>query len=84
MPDAKVPQQAKALVNAEALAEAGVKDADTKPVQIIVTKTPSELIAFSGEPNFVPFTGNDLLYASNTESDVFLDVKAQTYYTLLV
>jgi len=82
-PDAKVPQQAKALVSAEALAEAGVKDADTKPVQIIVTKKPSELISFAGEPNFVPFTGNDLLYASNTESDVFLDVKAQTYYTLL-
>lgn len=83
IPDAKVPQQAKALVSAEALTEAGVKETDTKPVQIIVTKNPSELISFAGEPNFVPFTGNDLLYAGNTESDVFLDVKAQTYYTLL-
>lgn len=82
-PDAKVPPQARALVSAEALREAGVKDADSKPVQVIVTRKPSELISFAGEPSFVPFTGNNLLYASNTESDVFLDVKAQTYYTLL-
>ncbi len=50
---------------------------------IYVTETPSELIIFKGQPNFVPVTGTNLLWASNTAGDVFINTLNNDYYVLV-
>ncbi len=53
------------------------------PVRIVAAEEPTELIATDGEPAYTPLPGNDLLYVSNTQSDVFMDVSSQNHYVLL-
>ena len=36
-----------------------------------------------GEPKYTPLPGNELLYVSNTESDLFLHIDSASYYILL-
>jgi hypothetical protein len=50
---------------------------------IYVTETPTELIIFKGQPNFVPVTGTSLLWANNTAADVFIDTTNNDYYILI-
>jgi hypothetical protein len=56
---------------------------DTRVPKIIVATVPTELIVFDGEPKFSPLIGDDLLYVSNTEDDVFLEMASQQYYIVL-
>ncbi len=59
------------------------KKAAAAPKIIIRTK-PAELISATGKAEFKPVEGvKDLLYMSNTESDVLLDITKQKYYILL-
>lgn len=54
--------------------------------QIIVTTDPTELVVTTGNPQFAPVAGGaggQLLYASNTASDLFLDQTDEHYYLLL-
>lgn len=53
------------------------------PVQVIVAFEPTELISSDGPPAYTPLPGNDLLYMTNTQSDVFMEVATQQYYVLL-
>jgi hypothetical protein len=50
---------------------------------IYVTEKPSELIIFKGEPNFVPLPSTNLLWASNTAADVFVETTSNDYYILI-
>lgn len=50
---------------------------------IYTSQTPTELIVFQGQPDFVPVTGTQLLWASNTTSDVLVDTASSNYYVLL-
>ena len=50
---------------------------------IYVTQTPTELVVFKGQPNFVPVTGTNLLWASNTAADVFINTANSGYYILI-
>jgi hypothetical protein len=50
---------------------------------IYTSQTPAELIVFKGQPDFVPIVGTQLLWASNTTSDVLIDISTNTYYVLL-
>jgi len=50
---------------------------------IYVTQQPSELIVFKGNANFVPVTGTNLLWASNTAADVFIDTTNNLTYVLI-
>ncbi|MGE5893747.1 MAG: carbohydrate-binding family V/XII [bacterium] len=54
-----------------------------KMPRIIVVTEPAELIATDGEPTYTPIEGTDLLYVSNTLSNVFLDIDSQEYYVVL-
>jgi hypothetical protein len=56
--------------------------ADQVP-DIIVSTEPAELIVADGDPKYTPINGTRLLYMSNTESDVFMDISSQLYYVLL-
>jgi hypothetical protein len=51
--------------------------------EIIVRTHPAELILTRGEPQFASIEGTSLLYVSNTESDLFMNVEDQQYYVLL-
>ncbi|MEH6471892.1 MAG: hypothetical protein V7752_11625 [Halopseudomonas sp.] len=51
--------------------------------KVIVVTEPSELISSTGKPEFTPIQGTDLLYVSNTDSDVMMDISKQEYYILL-
>ena len=53
------------------------------PPKVIVAIEPTELISSTGKPEFTPLSGTDLLYMSNTDSDVLMDIKKQEYYILL-
>jgi hypothetical protein len=54
-----------------------------KMPEIIVSTEPAELLATDGEPQFTPITGTNLLFVSNTESNIFMDTGSQDYYVLL-
>ena len=50
---------------------------------IRTSQVPAELIAFKGQPEFVPIVGTQLKWAANTANDVLLDVASNNYYALL-
>lgn len=56
---------------------------DTGPPVIHVATGPAELIQSAGEPQYAAIPGTELLYMSNTESDVLMDITTQQYYILL-
>jgi hypothetical protein len=61
------------------------KDAD-KPgpaPRIIVATEPTELIVINGKPKFSTLPGVGLLYLSNSDSDVLMDIETNVYYILL-
>ena len=44
---------------------------------------PTELLSSRGRAEYTPITGTDLLYMTNTDSDLLLHITTQTYYVLL-
>ncbi len=50
---------------------------------IYTSQVPTELIVFKGQPDFVPIVGTQLLWASNTTSDVLINTANNNYYVLL-
>lgn len=50
---------------------------------IIVSTQPAELIQTNGQPNMVPIDNTSLLYAANSNNDIFLDTNTQQYYILV-
>ena len=51
--------------------------------EIIVRKTPSELITTNGDPQFSSITGTELLYVSNSDYNIFQYIPEQNYYILV-
>jgi hypothetical protein len=51
--------------------------------EVIVRTGPAELIETDGEPDFAPIDGTDLLYVSNTSSEVFTDIDTGKYFILI-
>ena len=84
----KVPHEVAALApKKENIAEAeepeGKQVEPGPPPKIIVSTEPTELISANGKPEFKALSGTDLLYMSNTDSDVLMHIKEQQYYILL-
>ena len=61
----------------------GLKEYSSVVPEVIVSTVPAELVVFDGEPQFSPIAQTGLLYVSNTEDDVFLDLDSRSYYILL-
>jgi hypothetical protein len=53
------------------------------PPLVITAVEPTELISTDGAANYAPLVGDELLYVTNTESDVVRDVSTQRIYVLL-
>ena len=66
----------------EVKAESARRSLKTAP-QVFVSQTPGELILLTGEPNYLLVDGTNLLWVSNTESDVFRMGKTGTVYYLV-
>ena len=64
-------------------ATAGARASGGQVPKIIVSKEPTELIVSDGKPQFAPIAEGNLLYMSNTDSDVIMEVATQKYYVLL-
>lgn len=57
---------------------------DNGPAAKIITATePTELIVTEGAPKWTPLPGNEILYASNTESTLVKEIATNKYYALL-
>jgi hypothetical protein len=55
----------------------------TQPPTVFVSTKPAELILLTGAPSYLLVTGTNLLWVSNTESDVFRLGKAGAVYFLV-
>ena len=53
------------------------------PPKIILATEPTELISSTGEPEYTPISGTELLYMSNTDSDLLLHLTDQRHFVLL-
>ena len=52
------------------------------PKLYLVTE-PTELIYTDGEPAFTPISGTGIMFVSNSDSSLFMDMSKRTYYVLL-
>jgi hypothetical protein len=53
------------------------------PPRVLTATEPTELIATDGPPQYAPLVEDELLYVTNTESDVVREVETQDLYVLL-
>jgi len=53
------------------------------PPAVFVSTTPAELLVTSGVPQMSPIQKTKLLYVTNTENNILMDVSTQDYYVLL-
>jgi hypothetical protein len=97
-PDVTAPWTAAPAVPTEIAAEANIVDPPqppdpnatpqpaappVAPTAIMVAEEPTELICTDGAPAYTPLPGNNLLYLSNSTSDVFLEVATNHFFVLL-
>jgi hypothetical protein len=54
----------------------------TKAPGVFFSSTPAELIVFDGQPVYATIPGTQLVYAKNTDSDVFVFSPNKTFYFL--
>ncbi len=80
-----IPAEVKARtpVDAEEAVKSGATPEPSEQPRIVVTTEPTELIVTDGAAGFKPIQGTGLLYVSNTESDLFMDIESQKYYLLI-
>lgn len=76
---------AKLVQQEEGAATSPATDANGKAIvpQIVVSTVPAELLQTNGPADLKPIQGTQLLYVSNTDNDIFMDITAQRFYALL-
>lgn len=55
---------------------------DSQPPRVFYSNTAAELIAFEGAPQWEEIQGTNLAYATNTDSDFFIDYSTNRFYYL--
>jgi len=63
--------------------DAGPPPASEAPPTVFVSTTPAELLVTRGAAQLSPIPKTKLLFVTNTENNIFLDVPTQNYYVLL-
>jgi hypothetical protein len=63
--------------------DAGPSPTSGSPPAVFVSTTPAELLVTRGAPQLSPISKTKLLYVTNTDNNIFLDVPTQSYYVLL-
>lgn len=49
---------------------------------VFFSSSPAEVIVFDGKPLYAPIPGTSLVYAKNTDADLFVDSRSNAYYFL--
>lgn len=55
----------------------------TKSPELIIVTEPAELISTDGDAEYSSIEGTGLLYATNTEDDIIMDIDSQEHYILI-
>ena len=55
----------------------------TESPELIIETKPAELILTDGEIDYKPIEGTSLLYVSNSESDIIMDISSQNHFILI-
>ena len=76
----RVPESVRTIVPPDTSAEAQVTG---EAPEVLTATEPTELISTDGPPLWAPLAGAELLYVTNTESDVLREVETQALYVLL-
>ncbi|HEY6170890.1 MAG TPA: carbohydrate-binding family V/XII, partial [Candidatus Kapabacteria bacterium] len=63
--------------------ENGATPPAATPSKIITSEKPAELIQSKGEAKFTAIDKTKLLYMSNSDDDIFMEITSQKYYILL-
>lgn len=78
-----VPKDVKKLAKSEIDTETqDIEESDRAP-KIISVSTPSELIVSDGKLDYKPIQETSLLYVSNSENDIIMDINSQVHYILI-
>jgi hypothetical protein len=51
-----------------------------RAAKIVVATEPTELIVTAGSPKYSPLVGGDILFVTNTDSDIFMEVATQRHF----
>lgn len=80
-----VPKQLKEIAPKDTSSTPLEKDANGVPIapHIIVRTKPAELVQTKGAADMTPIQGTQLLYVSNTDDDIFMDIASQNYYVVV-
>lgn len=57
--------------------------AQLRAAKIIVATEPTELIVTEGAPKYSPLVGGEILYVTNTDSDIFMEVATQRHFIVI-
>ena len=60
-----------------------VSMAITEAPEIIVVTKPSELVSTDGEPDYATLEGTNLLFVSNSQEDIVMDINSQKHFVLI-
>lgn len=81
----KLPNSMKKLPEGENFDEVKKMVPAPKPTvspKVYYSDSPAELILFEGEPKYAAIDGTELLYAVNTENDIFVDKGGNLFFVL--
>jgi hypothetical protein len=79
--DKDAPAGVKAAIPKET-SEGHESKAENQEPTVLISKEPAELIVTEGDMQLSPLPDNELLYVSNTDSDVFLELESGNYFVL--
>ncbi len=83
-PAASVPDAVTSLAAAQQAAQQDPAPAPGTPApRVLVATQPTELIQTTGPAEFGPIDNTNLLYVTNTDRDVLMDIDSQSLYVLL-
>ncbi|WP_152286784.1 hypothetical protein [Flavicella marina] len=69
--------------NFESQQNPDIEEGENTPPNLILVTEPSELVVTKGDLAYEPINNTTLLYVTNTESDLLLEIESQTHYLLL-
>jgi hypothetical protein len=82
-PNSNVPPAVTGLAATQQTPQQDAGTGTTAPTQVVVATQPTELIQTTGPAEYGPIDNTNLLYITNTDSDVFMDINTQSLYVLL-
>ena len=68
------------LASEQADAGRGATALQLRAAKIVVVTEPTELIVTDGAPKYSPLVGGEILYVTNTDSDIFMEVATQRHF----